>query len=43
VDGNGAHHLVSVRPGLFDDTAGMVQVSGTALAAGQLVVVPGNA
>jgi hypothetical protein len=42
VDSDGAHHLVSVSPGLFDDTAGLVQVSGAGLAAGQLVVVPGN-
>jgi hypothetical protein len=40
--GNGTHHLVVVRPGLFDDAAGMVQVSGPGLAAGQRVVVPGN-
>lgn len=40
---DGAHHLVPVTPGLFDDTAGLVQVSGSALAAGQHVVVPGNA
>jgi hypothetical protein len=32
-----------VRLGLFDDAAGMVQVSGPGLAAGQRVVVPGNA
>jgi hypothetical protein len=31
-----------VNLGLFDDAAGMVQVSGTGLAAGQRVVVPGN-
>jgi hypothetical protein len=38
----GAHHLVRVTPGLFDDAAGVVQVSGPGLAAGQRVVVPGN-
>ncbi len=41
--GDGMHHLVRVTPGLFDDAAGMVQVSGPGLAAGQRVVVPGNA
>jgi hypothetical protein len=34
------HHLVAVSPGLFDDAAGLVQVSGPGLAAGQHVVVP---
>jgi hypothetical protein len=34
------HRLVPVRPGLFDDAAGMVQVTGPGLAAGQRVVVP---
>ncbi len=42
VAGDGTHHLVRVRLGLFDDAAGMVQVSGPGLAAGQHVVVPGN-
>ena len=42
VAGNGTHRLVPVRVGLFDDAAGMVQVSGPDLAAGQRVVVPGN-
>jgi hypothetical protein len=42
VDGDGTHHLVTVTPGLFDDAVGRVQVSGTGLAAGQRVVVPGN-
>jgi hypothetical protein len=36
----GRHRLVPVRPGLFDDAAGMVQVTGPGLAAGQRVVVP---
>lgn len=40
--GDGTHRLVRVRPGLFDDVAGMVQVSGSGLAAGQRVVVPGQ-
>jgi hypothetical protein len=35
-----AHHLVRVTVGIFDDAAGLVQVSGTGLAAGQHVVVP---
>lgn len=42
VDSGGTHHVVRVTPGLFDDAAGMVQVSGPGLAAGQRVVVPGN-
>ena len=36
----GRHHLVPVRLGLFDDAAGLVQVSGPGLAAGQRIVVP---
>jgi multidrug efflux pump subunit AcrA (membrane-fusion protein) len=40
VAGDGTHHLVRVRVGLFDDAAGMVQVSGAGLAVGQRVVVP---
>jgi hypothetical protein len=36
----GRHHLVAVTPGLFDDAAGLVQVTGTTLTAGQHVVVP---
>ncbi len=43
VAGDGTHHLVPVRAGLFDGASGMVQVSGPGLAAGQRVVVPGNA
>jgi len=43
VDADGTHHLVAVTSGLFDDATGMVQVSGTGLAAGQRVVVPGDA
>ena len=34
------HHLVTVTPGLFDDAAGLVQVTGN-LTPGQHVVVPG--
>jgi hypothetical protein len=41
VSSGGGHHLVAVTPGLFDDAAGLVQVTGAALAAGQHVVVPG--
>lgn len=37
VDADGTRHLVRVTPGLFDDAAGLVQVSGPGLAAGQRV------
>jgi len=40
VAATGVHQLVGVSTGLFDDAAGMVQVSGGGLAAGQHVVVP---
>ena len=40
VTGPGGHHLVWVTPGLFDDAAGLVQVTGN-LTSGQHVVVPG--
>src|SRR5499427_4655045 len=36
----GHHHLVPVTLGLFDDAAGLVQVTGPGLAAGQTIVVP---
>ena len=36
----GVHHLVAVTLGLFDDADGLVQVSGSGVAAGQKVVVP---
>jgi multidrug efflux pump subunit AcrA (membrane-fusion protein) len=39
VAADGTHHLVGVTTGLFDDQAGLVQVSGGGLAAGQTVVV----
>jgi hypothetical protein len=42
VESTGAHQLVGVSVGLFDDAAGMVQVSGAGLAAGQRVVVPAS-
>jgi Putative peptidoglycan binding domain len=38
----GRHHLVPVTLGLFDDAAGLVQVSGAGLAAGQRIVVPAS-
>jgi peptidoglycan hydrolase-like protein with peptidoglycan-binding domain len=37
----GVHQLVPVDLGLFDDSEGLVQVSGSALHAGQQIVVPG--
>jgi hypothetical protein len=40
VTGPGGHHLVTVTPGLFDDAAATVQVTGN-LTPGQRVVVPG--
>jgi peptidoglycan hydrolase-like protein with peptidoglycan-binding domain len=39
--GGGAHRLLPVSLGIFDDAAGTVQVEGTGLHAGQRVVVPG--
>jgi Putative peptidoglycan binding domain len=36
------HHLVAVSTGLFDDADGLVAVTGSGLAAGQHVVVPGS-
>ncbi len=40
VDADGTHRLVPVALGLFDDADGLVQVTGTGLAAGQSIVVP---
>ncbi len=40
VGAGGANHLVPVSLGLFDDADGLVQVTGSGLAAGQRVVVP---
>ena len=40
IGSDGVHHLVAVTVGLFDDQAGLVQVSGSGLAAGQKIVVP---
>jgi hypothetical protein len=42
VAADGVHHLVAVQLGLFDDTAGLVQVTGSGLSAGQRVVVPAS-
>jgi hypothetical protein len=42
VEATGVHQLVGVSVGLFDDAAGMVQVSGNGIAAGQHVVVPAS-
>ncbi len=42
VQPNGAHRLLAVTVGLFDDEVGDVQVSGPELAAGQSVVVPSS-
>jgi hypothetical protein len=42
IGAGGVHHLVGVTVGLFDDSQGLVQVSGADLAAGQRVVVPGE-
>jgi hypothetical protein len=42
VDTAGARHLVPVTLGLFDDTAGVVQVTGAGLKVGQRVVVPAS-
>ncbi len=40
VGAGGRNHLVPVSLGLFDDAEGLVQVTASALAAGQAVVVP---
>ncbi|MFB6518123.1 efflux RND transporter periplasmic adaptor subunit [Streptomyces sp. NPDC056401] len=42
VDEDGKHRLVPVTTGLFDDSAGTVQVTGEGLSAGQNVVVPAS-
>jgi len=42
VASDGLHHLVAVTTGIFDDQKGMVQVSGSGLAAGDKVVVPSS-
>lgn len=38
----GAHQLVAVTPGVFDDADGLVQLTGTALRPGDRVVVAGS-
>jgi hypothetical protein len=40
IEPDGQHHLAAVTPGVTDDAAGLVQVTGSGLAAGQKVVVP---
>ena len=40
VDGRGAHHLVPVTVGLFDDADGLVQVTSPGLPPGDRIVVP---
>jgi hypothetical protein len=40
VTAGGTHRLVPISVGMFDNAAGLVQVSGPGLAAGQHVVVP---
>jgi hypothetical protein len=42
IGSGGVHRLEAVETGLFDDTDGLVQVSGPEVAAGQRVVVPGE-
>jgi hypothetical protein len=42
VSPGGRHHLVPVTLGLFDDAAGLVQVTGGGLSAGQRIVVPAS-
>jgi HlyD family secretion protein/putative peptidoglycan binding protein len=42
VGAGGVRRLVPVTVGLFDNTAGVVEISGTGLAAGQRVVVPAS-
>jgi peptidoglycan hydrolase-like protein with peptidoglycan-binding domain len=42
VDAQGAHQLVAVGLGLFDDSQGLVEVTDTKLVSGQRVVVPAS-
>jgi hypothetical protein len=42
VDARGIHRLVAAATGLFDDADGLVQVTGTALHAGERVVIPSS-
>jgi len=41
-DPGGTRHLVPVTPGLFDDSSGLVQVTGSGLTEGQHIVVPAS-
>jgi peptidoglycan hydrolase-like protein with peptidoglycan-binding domain len=40
IDADGAHRLLPVELGLFDDSNGLVQVTGTGVTAGMRIVVP---
>ena len=42
VEADGAHKLVAVEVGLFDDADGLVQVTGPGVAGGQRVVIPAS-
>jgi hypothetical protein len=42
VNAGGAHRLIAVKTGLFDNSAGKVEVSGDGLTVGQDVVVPAS-
>lgn len=42
IDTDGRHRLAPVHLGLFDDAAGLVQVSASGLVAGQRIVVPAS-
>lgn len=42
IGSSGAHRLVAVDLGIFDDADGLVQVSGGGVTAGQRLVVPGQ-
>ena len=42
VEPGGTHRLVAVEPGLFDDSKGLVQVSGAGLSPGRRIVVPAS-
>ncbi|MDX6471054.1 MAG: hypothetical protein QOF75_2857, partial [Gaiellaceae bacterium] len=40
IDADGSHRLVPVELGLFDDSNGLVQVTGNGITAGMRIVVP---
>jgi hypothetical protein len=42
VNAAGKHTLIPVKPGLFDDSAGLVAVTGEGLQVGQKIVVPSS-